>query len=110
MTATIKDCHCGNCTKYSERPHPAYEGNTICFCGGERTKIETKAVTRAHGCMLHPLAREALMADVVGGLEKKANEEDEKKKESKSNESWMLHAGANSGYLNAISLIRNGVK
>lgn len=65
----VSECNCGNCTKYSERPHPAYEGNIICFCGDERTQIETRAITRRIGCMLHPRAREVLMADLINSLE-----------------------------------------
>lgn len=43
-------------------------------------------------------------------LEKLANEEERLKKESKTNEPWMGHAYANSAYLKAIAILREGAK
>ena len=47
---------------------------------------------------------------VIKELEKLANEEERLKKESKTNEPWMGHAYANSAYLKAIALLREGAK
>lgn len=55
---------CGNCDKYSEQKHPAFEGNVICYCGNERTQSDTKTITKRVGCILHKCAREYLDVDL----------------------------------------------
>jgi hypothetical protein len=69
MTLTIKDCHCGNCTK---------DDCKLSNMSLERAKpfkilsvgkiMLMRSTTECFGCASHPLAREALMADVVEEL------------------------------------------
>ena len=97
----IHPCNCGTCDKYSETLHPVYEGNILCFCGDDRTQIETKSITKAHGCLSHPQAREYLMQDVLEELEKR-----------KSPEYYDGFGSAfwKAGIDEAIALIKEGVK
>lgn len=60
---------CENCGRYSERKHPAFEGNIICYCGNERMQVETKVITKRIGCLSHPVARAYLNKDVIKTLE-----------------------------------------
>jgi hypothetical protein len=108
MIAKITDCNCGNCTnegcEYWEQRDKNFGTTTITSRGLEE-QMSPSAFTIRKGCMLHPLAREALMANVVGELEKKVKflRERAKMEENPKHSIWA------SGIEEAISRIRNGV-
>ena len=65
---------------------------------------------KAHEERIAAKARREEREQVIGELERLASEEEQLKKESKTNEPWMGHAYANSAYLKAIAILREGAK
>ena len=46
-------CNCGNCAKYSTKPHPIYTDD-LHYCEDRRIDQRTKDATRINGCMNFP--------------------------------------------------------
>ena len=100
---------CDNCDCFEERDNVQLgEWTTVPTCCGKIISESTPMVTRGHGCLSHPRAREYINRDVIEELRKLRDSYFEDSQSNIDEKLRYLSKGYSSAYKHSINLMKCG--